>query len=405
MKKGVIIDKKKRYMIVMTQSGEIEKARMRDSSEIGEEVTYVPHRSFQFTTIYENKTFSVPLALAMVFLLMLPIYPLFQTDRVYGTVSFDVNPSVEFAVNQSYDVISTNGFNERGNDVLEQIEDQLVGKPLNQAALLLIETSNELGYLSSNDIYVSSQLSLFSQDTWGEDYDQWVSNIYDDYSVSFVSLLLDEELIQEANEYSLSPAKFLLLKEAENQGMEIEPTEVNNTSIKELEESVGESVENVASKKANNEEVKEQGSNGNENSNVNRKENRANKDEDHPSNSNPGKGNNHDTHPSENAPGLNKDDKSPGNSGNNGGPGNSGNNGGPGNSGNNGGPGNSGNNGGPGNSGNNGGPGNSGNNGGPGNSGNNGGPGNSGNNGGPGNSGNNGGPGNSGRGHGNGPNN
>ncbi len=232
-------------MVVMTRSGEIEKAKIRKKGVIGEEVSYVPARSIQFSTVYQNKTYSVPLALAMVILLMIPIVPFLSTERVYGTVSFDVNPSVELTVNDSYDVIATNGFNKEGREVLNNIDDKLIGESLNSAATLLIEKSEELGYLSSSEIYLSSQLSLSNQDMWGEDYEQWVSSINEKYSVQFISIFLDDDIINEAKEYSISPTKFLLLKEAEKKGIDIDSSELNNLTVNEIETSIGELVENV----------------------------------------------------------------------------------------------------------------------------------------------------------------
>ena len=77
----------------------------------------------------------------------------------YGTVSIDVNPSIEYTINRFDRVLRVSGVNEEGQAVLEEIGSKLlVNRKIEQALAVTYDQLREDGYLSdeSNSVILSS---------------------------------------------------------------------------------------------------------------------------------------------------------------------------------------------------------------------------------------------------------
>ncbi|MBU9723884.1 MULTISPECIES: anti-sigma factor domain-containing protein [Bacillaceae] len=248
MKQGIVMEKHRRFMIVMTNDGEFEKAKLQSNIQVGEEVTYSPFSGVHFTTRNINKTYSIPAAAILFFAFFISMMPFLNSDKVYGTVMIDMNPSIEISVDKHYDVIGVKGFNSKGKDILAHMEEELQGKTLNQATSLVIEEGKELGYLTEeNYVYISSPFSYFNKELWGEDYDQWIMNMQDQFSVNFISLTVDNDIFQQAKELSLSPAKYMLLEQAKKSGIDLDYLELSSTAIQDIEKNSGLELEKIVS--------------------------------------------------------------------------------------------------------------------------------------------------------------
>ncbi|MBU9711327.1 anti-sigma factor domain-containing protein [Evansella tamaricis] len=245
MKKGIVMEKKKRFMVIMTNEGEFIRAKLDTTVRLGDEVSYIPLTPIHLqSSIY--KSYSMQIAAVVLFLLLLPVIPLFTGEKVFGTIMIDMNPSIEFTVNQDYHVIETHGYNPEGSLLLTQITTDLEGLSLNEAMTVVIEEGNKMGYLSDwNDIYITSPKILTIDEFWGEDYEIWTQRMQEKYAVNFISLTVDQELLAEAKEYSISPPKYLLFEQAKENGIELNLQEVNARTIQELELNAGIELENI----------------------------------------------------------------------------------------------------------------------------------------------------------------
>ena len=77
----------------------------------------------------------------------------------YGTVSIDVNPSIEYTINRFDRVLRVSGVNEEGQAVLEEINSKLlVNRKIEQALAVTYDQLREDGYLSdeNNSVILSS---------------------------------------------------------------------------------------------------------------------------------------------------------------------------------------------------------------------------------------------------------
>jgi len=227
-------------MIVLTKDGQFVRAKAKVEVDIGEEVSYSPVPIYQFWSIFERKMYSVPLAFVLALLLIFPISSLFPTSTVYGVVSLDMNPSIELTVNDHYEIISMTGYNEKGESLLKSIKNPLEGMPLLNGARELLKQGHKQGMIhESNIIYFSSALS-FDDDV---NFESWSISISDEYNFDIYSIFVEEGIVKEAQELSISPAKLLLLSNSEIENFDAK--DLSNTPVQEIEEALGETFDEI----------------------------------------------------------------------------------------------------------------------------------------------------------------
>ncbi|WP_416149771.1 anti-sigma factor domain-containing protein [Salipaludibacillus sp. HK11] len=227
-------------MIVLTEKGEFIRAKTKANVGIGEEVSFSPIPLYQFSTFFERKIYSVPIASALALLLIFPISSLFQTSTVYGVVSLDMNPSIELAVNDHYEIVSTVGYNEKGKSLLKNIENSLEGMTFLNAASELLQEGYDQGMIGdTNAIYFSSALSFYDE----LNLESWSISISDEYNFDVYSILVEEPLAKEAQELSISPAKLLLQSNVESD--KFDSLELSNTPMQEIEQNFGQSFDDM----------------------------------------------------------------------------------------------------------------------------------------------------------------
>ncbi|WP_141431388.1 anti-sigma factor domain-containing protein [Bacillus sp. 03113] len=121
MKKGIILEKDRRFLTLLTANGEFCKARLTsDLYEIGQEIEFIP-----VTAHYQKFTwFKKPLFIsaALLLLCMSLLIPFYQENKVYAYMSIDVNPGIEVAVNKNMKVIDIIPYNKNGQIVSSQIK-------------------------------------------------------------------------------------------------------------------------------------------------------------------------------------------------------------------------------------------------------------------------------------------
>ncbi|WP_280768165.1 anti-sigma factor domain-containing protein [Salipaludibacillus daqingensis] len=234
MKKGVVMEVTNRHMIVLTKDGQFIRAKTKKAVDIGEEVSYSALPLYQFSTFFERKMYSVPLASVLAILLIFPISSFFQTSTVYGVVSLDMNPSVELAVNDHYEIVSTVGYNEKGKRLLKKIEKPLEGMNLFNAASELLKESLDQGMMKdTRSIYLSSALSFQDE----VEFESWSMSVSDEYNFDIHYVLVDDEMMEDAKELSVSPAKLFLF--SNNEGKSFDLKDLSDTAMTDIEQAIG----------------------------------------------------------------------------------------------------------------------------------------------------------------------
>lgn len=265
MKKGVVMEIRKRHIIVMTKDGEFCRAKPDEHAHIGEEVEFSPAPLYSFSCIMNRKMYSVPLAFFVVMMFVIPFLSVIQPGKVYGVVSLDMDPSIELAVNDNYEIVSASGYNEKGRTFLNELDKSFEGMSLVSAATLLIkEGYRQDSFDSTNTVLISSSLSFQKEDNWGEEFETWSEKLSGEYDFDIYSVTVGTEIAEKAQEASLSPAKLLLLSYFNAGGLE--SSQVINLPLQELKDIFGGAVEDLIeaihiSSHAENEEADEPNNN------------------------------------------------------------------------------------------------------------------------------------------------
>ncbi|MDQ0351638.1 FKBP-type peptidyl-prolyl cis-trans isomerase [Alkalibacillus filiformis] len=168
MKKGVVVEAKRRHYIMLTPDGSFYKAKVERAVQIGEEVSFTPveERSIIAHALNSLQTRSQWRALAMVVLCLALIFPFFtwlnqNESHAYAYINLDINPSIEFTVDDSYDIIDAEPLNDDGSSMLSEIGD-FKGESLETVSTNVISLSRDLGYLD-NDRQVLLGVSYVDQ--------------------------------------------------------------------------------------------------------------------------------------------------------------------------------------------------------------------------------------------------
>src|SRR5699024_3808075 len=123
VKKGIVMKKHRRYMIVMTRKGVFQKATPIEHSLIGDEVYFQPIHSKKWLAFFfypsKNKRASVGLlaTVCMLLLIAMPFYFIMGKEETYAYVNIDINPSVELKVDHMLHVHDMTPLNEDANKI------------------------------------------------------------------------------------------------------------------------------------------------------------------------------------------------------------------------------------------------------------------------------------------------
>ncbi|SFG45861.1 Anti-sigma factor N-terminus, partial [Halobacillus alkaliphilus] len=151
MRKGIVMEQKKGYTIVMTHDGNFHRALRLYEAEVGMEV--------HFQAISNNKHLRplgwlsniVPwkagiIALVLV-LACLPFYVKYGSSQAYAYVNIDINPSLELKLNDQMQVIQITPRNEDAEKLMDMLTDWKK-KDVSEVAFEMINISQENGWMN-----------------------------------------------------------------------------------------------------------------------------------------------------------------------------------------------------------------------------------------------------------------
>ena len=146
--KGIILEIKDKYSIVMTQDSHIVKIKNKKDMKVGSSILFLDEDIYQNNIINFNFSKALYPLIAAIFLFIF-ILPIFKNNTTaYSLVSFDLNPSIQIELNKNKKIINIYGINDDGKSIpLEELK----GLSLNDGALKLKEILESKGYVLSND--------------------------------------------------------------------------------------------------------------------------------------------------------------------------------------------------------------------------------------------------------------
>lgn len=146
--KGIILEIKDKYSIVMTQDSNIVKIKNKKDMKVGSSILFLDEDIYQNNIINFNFSKALYPLIAAIFLFIFILPILKNNTTAYSLVSFDLNPSIQIELNKNKKIINVYGINDDGKSIpLEELK----GLSLNDGASKLKDILESQGYVLSND--------------------------------------------------------------------------------------------------------------------------------------------------------------------------------------------------------------------------------------------------------------
>ncbi|MCM3453049.1 anti-sigma factor domain-containing protein [Heyndrickxia oleronia] len=122
MKKGVVLEIKRQYLVMLTPEGEFVKGKNNGTPlEVGEEIFFYPYEESKAN----RKKFTLwslsSSVAAILFICFLIINPL-KKDQAFAYVTMDMDSSIEFVLDENLHIIGTHAYNSAGEKLLSTIQ-------------------------------------------------------------------------------------------------------------------------------------------------------------------------------------------------------------------------------------------------------------------------------------------
>ncbi|ALX48738.1 anti-sigma factor domain-containing protein [Lentibacillus amyloliquefaciens] len=151
MKKGIVMEKHRNYIIVMRRDGTFQKARPLENVSIGMEVNYQPlsaQRPKMFHYINNKKRGAFAAVMACLMLLFVPFYFMTDKDKTYAYVNITINPNLELEIDNQLNVKSIAPLNDDAKSFLPMLTGYK-GKHLEKVIQQIITKSEEAALLKN----------------------------------------------------------------------------------------------------------------------------------------------------------------------------------------------------------------------------------------------------------------
>ena len=208
--KAVVLEIRDKKAAVLTHGGQIIKVSNKDYM-VGQEVN-IREASEKVVDFAKNAGKWMPAAAAAAFLFVIGRFMCISMEP-YGVVSLDVNPSIEFTINNMDKVLYVNGVNDDGKNILDSIsEDKLINQDIEKAVNVTIEKIESQGYLSEPDRnYVVVAANTVKESHTDKLVSRLDKSISKNEKVQPITMKASDEELNEARERGTSPGKMIIV--------------------------------------------------------------------------------------------------------------------------------------------------------------------------------------------------
>jgi len=203
VRQGIVMEKHRRYSVVMTHDGSFQKAKPIPNSMLGDEVEFEPFEEKQWSfAVFPKKlkpNYRLVAMVAAFLIAILPLYSWFDSNRAYAYVNIDMNPSIEMKVNNKMKVVEMIPLNDDASLLVEKITDWK-NKSVEKVTVTVIEKGKEIGLIRNSKsvmVGVSYKNRMEQDKPITEMIDQYLqTNPLDDLTVA--TFEVPEELRKQA---------------------------------------------------------------------------------------------------------------------------------------------------------------------------------------------------------------
>ncbi|MCG8481836.1 MAG: anti-sigma factor domain-containing protein [Clostridia bacterium] len=162
MRRGMVIKQHNDFAIIATDDSDFIKIKIKEGMEVGQKIFFFDEDIISMKEDNKKRSnmsnsFKAAAALAACIVIAIMMNNPFvrDTQPFYAMVSFDVNPSFELGIDETFKVVQINAMNEESKRILDK---ELMGKPLRIAVSKILSDIEASGYAlaSDNAILVST---------------------------------------------------------------------------------------------------------------------------------------------------------------------------------------------------------------------------------------------------------
>ncbi|MEH6888866.1 anti-sigma factor domain-containing protein [Bacillus sp. JJ864] len=193
MNKGIVMDIKKRSIVVLTPDGEFINCKKKlNSYVIGQEIVFHEQEKRQVS-------FSVPSILkpaSLIFTCFLCVFLfLFNQpeEQALAYVSIDINPSIEASVTKGLRVTELRACNEDGKRILKELK-RWKNEPLQDVVRAIVKQSKEDGYLTSDKQVMLT--SVAKEKSLEPELQKTIQELKSEYDAKHVTVIFQESTMQ-----------------------------------------------------------------------------------------------------------------------------------------------------------------------------------------------------------------
>jgi hypothetical protein len=211
MKKGIIVDLKDQYIVVLTPTGEFVKGKREFDHVVGKEVLFTPFEEKKWGFSLPTVQILAPIVALLVLVFSIMAFSSFSSQKVYAYVTIDINPSIELALNGSLEVVDVIAYNNDGSKVLSRIHDWK-HKDVLEVSKKIIEESEELGFLTTNQEVIVGSVIVAKDENVLLDLNQKLEQVKQNATTPIEIVQITKEEREEAVQKGVSPTTYVVEK-------------------------------------------------------------------------------------------------------------------------------------------------------------------------------------------------
>lgn len=148
--KGIILEIKENYSLVLKENSTVVRIRNKEKMEVGDTIFFLEEDLYEVSqskSIMRNKIIPILTIAAMLVLLVVPLVKNNTTSAAYALMSIDINPSIEFELDENKKIVNVYGINDDSKAIdLEGLK----GKTLEEA-IKIFESYLQKNYSNSKE--------------------------------------------------------------------------------------------------------------------------------------------------------------------------------------------------------------------------------------------------------------
>ncbi|MCQ6268053.1 hypothetical protein M1K46_20745 [Fictibacillus sp. WQ 8-8] len=244
MTKGIVVEVKRRHLIVLSEGGIFRKVKISNRQyTVGSDI-YLPNelekqRTFRLPTI-SWKTTTV---FMMTFILLFFQFSPYTGQGVYAYVGIEMNPSIELEIDGDMLVQNITAYNSDGKKLLAILEDWQ-NQPIEEVTEKIFEICRAKGFIKPNqEVIVTTTINKDVSKETQRKIEQKINSLMEkkaqENKIDMTSLIMSNQERKRAKKIGVSPGKYAIFIAAKEAGIEITKADIKQKSIQELSEAVG----------------------------------------------------------------------------------------------------------------------------------------------------------------------